>query len=318
MNGSPKKHHFVPECYLKNFIRDSHLFILDVSKVKYGVPHFVRHAQPGGICYIEHYYTIPEADSNSTFKLDGLSALFVESTVLTALEGEYGKVLYPKLFSGDALSGDEANDLVDFILQLKFRNPFHFDAMKEKMPATIEEVMAKISEKVFQPGARFSHMPRSIREDIVNKVKQQALDNPLFSKQMQLSRFVEEYKEPGKRQLLRNAVLGASWFLLESRPDGPFFITSDNPGFATAPDGLNYNTKFVDGFAFYFPVSPVLCLLITDLTGPLGNFGSIIRQQIDHDSVIAINNRAIQRINKLLIAADSWYLSQILTVNKKI
>jgi hypothetical protein len=318
MSNSAKKHHFVPECYLKIFITNSHLYTLDVSKVKKGVPHFVRHAQPGGICYIEHYYTIPQARNNAIFKLDGLSALFVESTVLTTLERKYAKDLYPKLCSGDSLSLDDANDLADFILQLKFRNPFHYNSMKGKMPEMIEDVMAKISENAFQPGARFSHIPRFIRESIVDKVKQEAIDNPLFSKQMQLSRFVEEYKDPKKRQMLRNAILGASWFLLKSPSDGPFFITSDNPGFATAPDGLNYNTKFVDGFAFYFPVSPVYCLLITDLIGPARNFGNIIHQEIDASSVIGINDRAIQQVNRLLIASDNWYLNQILTINKKV
>jgi hypothetical protein len=317
MNGSPKKHHFVPECYLKNFIRNSDLFTLDVSKLKEGIPEIVRRAQPGGICYIEHYYTIPEASNNAMFKLEGLGALFVESTVLTALERKYGKTLYTKLSSKIALSVDEGNDLVDFILQLKFRNPFHFDHMKENMHGTIEEVMSEIAEKAFKPGARFSHLPRDLRESIVDDVKKEAIDNPLFSKQMQLSRFVEEYKDPGKRSMLRNALLGASWFLLGSPPDGPYFITSDNPGFATAPDGLNYNTKFADGFAFYFPVSPVLCLLITDLKGPLKNFDNIIQQQIDAHTVIGINNRAIQRVNKLLIGADSWYLNQIIVMNKK-
>jgi hypothetical protein len=316
---NPKKHHFVPICYLKNFIQDGNLYTLDVEKLKNGIPHFVRRSKPAGICYIEDYYKIPKDVHNPQFKLDGLDDFFVESKLLTILEERYSKQLYPKLATGKTMSQQDAVDLCDFILQLKLRNPFHFRSMEKKMPDTVKEVLEKIAAR--ELPTRFAHIPQPILEMVIEYVKQDAINNPLFSKQMQLSRFVEEAKDPQKRQRLRDALISAKWWLYEAPSNGPFFITSDNPGFAIGRDGLNYNTKFTDGFVFHFPISPRQCLVITDAGKETvlqdNNIWTIEKFDIDSGAVIQINNRAIQQVNKLLIAADEDYLQQISLINQK-
>jgi len=318
-----KRHHFVPRCYLKNFLRDGELYALDIKKVINGIPHKVKRVQPAGICYIEDYYTIHPNEQNSQFKLDGLNELFIESEVLTVLEEKYDKHLYPKLIADDSLPFSEACDLSDFILQLKFRNPFHLETMNAKMPATIDEVLDGIFERTFNENHRFAHLPAQVRKAAIDKLRRDSKEDPLFSKKMQLSRLAEN-KEDNKesRKVLTKALLNAGWWIYQSPETGPYFITSDNPGFSIGKDALNYDTKFVDGFAFHFPISPTCCLVISDAEKDSSfdkndSVKNIKRFNVNDRAVIEINNRAIQQVNKLLIASDDWYLLQIAEINRE-
>lgn len=318
----PKNHHFVPKCYFKNFTIDGKISVLDIRKVTQGIPHFVKSLSPKSICTLEDYYTIQPDDLNGQFKLDTHNDLFVESEVLGSLEDKYGKKLYQNLISQREISAGDAIDLSDFIIQLKLRNPYWLEQQVKKKDEMIDSAMETIYNNKFQPIPRYEHIPGEIKKLVAEYVAQDNKNNPNFSKMMQLFSLIQRASDvPDKNNSIRQAMIDCEWKLFIAPENGPKFITSDNPGFATAEDDLSYNTKFKDGFVFFFPVSPDYCLVISDaiLDNSFTNNDlnkSVQWVNIDTSMVIWINNKAIQMVNKLLIASNDWYLSQIADRNR--
>ena len=318
----PKNHHFVPRCYLKNFSIDGKVSVLDVRKVTKGIPHFVKSMSPKAICTLEDYYTIQPDNLNGQFKLDSYNDLFVESEVLGSLEDKYGKKLHQNLISLQEISLADAVDLSDFIIQLKLRNPYWLEQQGKKKDEMIDSAMEAIYNDKFEPNPRYEHIPDEIKRLVADYVAQDNKNSPNFSKMMQLFSLIQRASHvPNRDNILRRAIVDCEWKLFIAPKDGPKFITSDNPGFATASDNLNYNTKFKDGFVFFFPVSPDHCLVISDATFDNSftdneTSKSIQWVNVDQNMVIIINNKAIQMVNKLLIASNDWYLSQIADRNR--
>lgn len=319
-----KNHHFVPKCYLKNFTSDGKVSVLDIRKITGGIRHFVKAVSPKSICTLEDYYTIFPNELNPQFKLDSNNELFVESEVLGSLEDKYGKRLFHNLTTQPMISMDDAVDLSDFIIQLKLRNPYWLERQIKKKDEMIDSAMETIVNDKFQQNPRYEHIPNNIKKLVADYVKEDNKKNPNFSKMMQLFSLIQRASdEPEKNNKVRKAIVDCDWKLFIAPKKGPKFITSDNPGFATAEDNSNYNTKFKDGFVFFFPLSPNYCLAISDAT--LDNSftnndltKSIQRVNANGNMVIFINDKAIQMVNKLLIASDDWYLSQIADRNKPI
>lgn len=318
----PKNHHFVPRCYLKNFTSDGKVSVLDIRKITGGIQHFVKTLSPKSICTLEDYYTIHPNDLNPQFKLESHDKLFVESEVLGSLEDKYGKSLYCNLISQAEISLSDAIDLSDFIIQVKLRNPYWLEHQMKKKDEMIDSAMEAIYNDKLQTNPRYENIPNEIKKLVADYVAQDNKSNPNFNKMMQLFSLIQRASEtPNKNNKVRQAIIDCEWKLFIAPKNGPKFITSDNPGFATAEDNLNYNTKFTDGFVFFFPVSPDYCLTISDATSDNSFTNndltkSIQRVNVDAHIVIYINDKAIQLVNKLLIASDNWYLAQIADRNK--
>lgn len=319
-----KKHHFVPECYLKNFIKNSTLFTLDIRKVQKGFNTKVKPSQPGMICYLEDYYKINEDDpNNSQFQLTGYDELFVETDLLYSYELRYNKLLHAIIFHKE-LSRSQAIEFSDFIVQIKLRNPFWLENTIEKnKDQWIDSSMDKIIGKYLGSDSIFPNIPSNIKKLVLEHVRKDNKDDSRFGKKMQLFGLIQRYSGGPERNLkLRKAILNGSWTLLKAPEEGPYFITSDNPGFSTTDeDDLTYNSRFENGFYFHFPLSHSYCLVISDHASDqaLDSDSStkfVAEVQINSVGVIEINNRVIQIINKLLIGSDDWYLSQIAVINK--
>jgi hypothetical protein len=210
-----------------------------------------------------------------------------------------------------------AVDLSDFIVQLKLRNPYWLEEQQRKKNEVIDVAMENIYNEELQANPRFNHIPEAIKKAVAHHVKMDAKKNSKFSKMMQLFSLIQRASEvPETNKEIRQAIIDAEWKLFIAPTRGPKFITSDNPGFATANDHLSYNTKFKDDFVFFLPVSPDYCLAISDVISDNSftkseSIKSIPRVNINSLMVLYINDKAIQRVNRILIAADDWYLSQI-------
>ncbi len=183
--------------------------------------------------------------------------------------------------------------------------------------------MDNIFNRSFLKEERFAHIPKEIQRRVYDYVRESNKADGDYAKKIQLYGLIQRYSENDERnELFREAIIKSEWFLLVSPPHGPHFITSDNPGFSISQDdNLIYNTKFIKGFAFHFPLSPRFCLLITDTLVDNNAYDekqhkTISKVNVSSMSVIEVNDRSIQRVNKLLIASDEWYLIEIAKRNK--
>ena len=316
-----KKHHFVPEVYLRNFVTDGSFHVLDIRKVQKGFNEFPKESQPGKICYIEDFYTITdELRAGQSFNLQDLKDLYIESEALTAQENRYSAI-YTKLVVGNELSMQDGIDLVNFIILLKTRNPYWFEkVIVRNKELWIDESMENIKNKMFSEDFPFKHIPDELRQMVLEYVRDDNKSDPTLAKKMQLFGLVQRHLDTTNRNdQFRKALLDSEWMIMKAPQNGPFFCTIDNPGFSIAKDGLTYNTRFVNGFFFVFPLSPTHCLFIGDegKDDAYTNGASkkiVTTGPVDSDTVIRMNNSGLAVMNRLLIG-DKDYLSKIAQVN---
>lgn len=315
---APKKHHFVPQVYLKNFCLNGRVFVLDVNKVKQGYQMAPSQKTPGQICYIDDYYKIEKNLANPQFALDKYDPLHIETQVFKRLENRYPHIL-KRLFANKSLAFQDAVDLTDFILQIKLRNPYWFDnTLNKKKQEMIDAAIDSLIAEVRDGSDSFSQIPMELKVSLANRFRIENKADPHLSKQWQLSSLIDRDLDTGNRnERFRIALMDHLWVVYKAPKKGPYFITSDNPGYSLrGNDGLIYNTNFTAPFTFFFPISPTECLVVSSLkTDPsyslkssIKNFSSV---DISGDLVILINNNSLQCISHRLIAIDDWYLSQI-------
>ena len=178
----PKRHHFVPKCYLKNFIVDRKLYALNIKDVQKGYTAQPELKSPGQICYFEDYYRITNELGDNQFKLQEFEDLFIETSVLRSLEGHYG-CLYKKLTVLNRLSFEEAVSLSDFIIQLKLRNPYWREKTLEKNKNEwIDNIIEIIYQENFEITNRFPNIPDWIQKIIYSAVREASKADTNYSK----------------------------------------------------------------------------------------------------------------------------------------
>lgn len=311
----PKRHHFVPQTYLKQFAISNDIYVLDILKVKDGLPEKPHKKHPRNICHEEDYYTINKNSSTDSLGLNQVEALLIETKVLHKLEKRYPELLR-LITSHKVISLSDAIDIADFIVQMKLRNPYH---LRETIRKNQSQWVEKILIDLLDNDPRLNVVSPEIKEEIREQLLQFG-KNPEYAKGMQLFSLLERSR-PGKNERMREALLNSAWEIIQIPQGGPRLITSDNPGIARGAENLYYNTRFKDGFVFYFPLSYEYCLVITDRnadnTYSNGREEKLIaHKKADKREIIEINDSLIQRLNKLIIASDDWYLKQIAENNK--
>ncbi|RCH56843.1 hypothetical protein DJ568_03025 [Mucilaginibacter hurinus] len=319
----PKRHHYVPRCYLRNFMNGDHLYTLDIKNVQGGFQEPIKKNHPNRICIEENFYSIKPEFTGTTFKLDEYDQLFVESEVLHHLENEY-RLITDKLINSDELPMNDAARLCDFLLQMKLRNPYWLkDVIEKNKVDWIETAIAQIYEVQNSAVGPFAWLPTDIRIAAVQALKNANLNNKDFGKQMQLYGLIMRSSPDSERnEKYRIALIDCQWELFTAPQEGPYFITSDNPGHGIKLDGLIYNSNFTGDFVYYFPISFRHCFAINgfvrDESYSKGMNSKMIKHTVvgDHQ-VIKVNNNSMQRINRLLIASDDWYLKQVRQLNQK-
>jgi hypothetical protein len=226
------------------------------------------------------------------------------------------------LANNEPLKMDDAIYLCDFMIQMKIRNPFWLtEVISKNKDKWIDDSIARIIKEKGDDNPHFKKLPKELREFVIETVRADQKENKTFAKQMQLFGLIQRSGFNNERnEKYRDAIVNCQWQLLEIPPNGPLFITSDNPGFAKNLTGLIYNSYFQEDSAFYFPLSPKYCLLINGFEKDNAYVDKLSEKQIypvmlTSDQVIQINNHTIQRINRLIIAQDTWYIQQIADLN---
>jgi hypothetical protein len=301
-----------------------HIYTLDIKNVLEGFDEPVKESHPNKICLEDYYYSIQPDFKNTTFRLDEYDEMFVESTVLHQMENNYRKVL-ESLICKDALTLKEAIFLSDFLIQIKLRNPYWLkEIISVNKDKWIDTALDSLYSEGFTNNGPYAHLPENLKKAIIVSAKDEQKNNPAFSKQMQLYGLIMRSGDHSERnEKYRTAIIDCQWQLLIAPENGPYFITSDNPGYGIKTDGLIYNSNFTGEFVYYLPVTKQYCLAISGFSKDHSYtkqeiLKPVTRIQTDETHVIRINNYAMQRINSLLIASDKWYLPQIAKLNKPI
>jgi hypothetical protein len=321
-SGKAKRHHYVPRCYLKNFLEGGHVFTLDYPSLKSGKKERPKMKHPNAICIDDQYYSILPEHRNSNFRLGQYDELFIESKVLHEMENRYHKI-FRDLTREKCLIMTDAIYLCNFLVQMKTRNPYWakkvIDRHKESW---IEKGVDQIIAEKGPFNKHFNRLAPELRQMIIDQVKAEQHANETFTKEMQFFGLIQRGDAASKEnEKFRKAIIDCSWILLTTPDGGPKFITSDNPGFAKTIRGEVINSYFGNDSAFYLPISPFCCLLIDGFVKDRAytdqhQHKEITEFEIGVERIYEINSHTTKRINSLLIASDTAYLDSVCLLNK--
>lgn len=300
--NKPKKHHFVPRTYLNEYSNNKDFFCLDLNLVLERKKVVVRPKSSGQVCYFNDFYLIQNIDY---FDLELLDKYHIELKAFNRLENSY-RDLVRYLLENQSLGSDQSIGFSDFILQMKIRNPFFLKVSEYNKKRTIEMVKSNLFNDICNNDT-FNKIPTEIIKASIDQYGDKIILNQNFIKNMQLKQILDKTNPDSYNiKKFRESMLDCKWILLDSKNCVNSFFTSDNPGISLSKTGILENTKFSQGFKFYFPLNGRFCLFFSDenkdyyfKTGLVGN---------KHIEVFDINKYELEFINSLLVPYYNKYI----------
>lgn len=225
---SPKRHHYLPEFYLKGFVRDDLLWLFDRKSQQY------RQQAPKNTTVIGQYYTTTTESGEPDTSIEAH---------LSDSESEAAPII-GKLDAGKIISPEERVALAYFLALLLSRNPKHDREVEEigdkvhkviakEMFPTVESVAAFLKNK----GDNVSFSPESFFE-FVHKEQFEVKTPREFTLNTMLSQSARFYRE----------IAMMNWFVFHA--DGhASFITTDSPLGYVIEDEHRRSREPVLGFA---------------------------------------------------------------------
>jgi len=317
MNGKQnpsKDHHYVPVCYQKNFVGDDNrLATLNLKNVAKGYPTKVKYLYPAQICYIKNYYQITREIRDYYDEFANYDDLFIESDVLRSTENGYPEVLEALTKKGKVTT-DQAMLMADFIVQIKFRNPYYIDKVIAKnLSAWTTEFIDEVAADL-KIAPKYSHIPDEIKNAHIAHLRQEHRPGPHSSKQFQLTSLINRmFREHESNQRMYTALLSEEWTLFIATGK-ELFITTDNPGYSMNMEN-SHNFLFTGEYQFYFPLSPVYCLMFGGKKDmrylEQRNEKLIDARQVDDDLVKMINGIQLDHASCYAIAYNDGFIKKI-------
>jgi hypothetical protein len=292
--ASPKRHHYLPEFYLKGFARDDLLWVFDRKSGQY------RQQPPKNTAVIGQYYTsTTEAGEKDTS---------IEKH-LADIEGE-AKPIIDKLDAAETISPQERVGLAYFLALQLSRTPKHqreieyigdaaHKLIAKDMFPTVEAVAASLKAKGGDPG----FTPESFFE-FVHK---------------------EQFKMQAPRDLTLNAMLDhaakfyrdlalMNWFVFHA--DGhTSFITTDSPLGYVVDEKHRGSREPIFGFASekVTKLIPLTCQTTLAIAGP---GVALAHVPADRNQVREINLAVTIECERFVIARDEKLLRSLVPASK--
>lgn len=309
-----RDHHYVPVCYLKQFIdpEKNRVSSLNLEYLNSGFPVRPKWFAPRQFCYIENYYTISE-DLKEEFKdFDVYDALHIESDLFGILENRFPK-LVNMVIRERTMPIASAADFADLVLQMKIRNPYWLQGMVGKTEQWLDEIYPKLADQ-FVADPKYQHYSEELKRYALEKEIIRTRKSPLLNKRLQLHSLIQRNTPGSKGNVrLRQAMLQTNWVLLKATGTQRF-ITTDNPGFAVDKK-LFHNIKLKDYFRFYLPLSPRHCLMLGEGTDhkflKKRKVKLIIFRAVTDQFVAEVNQTQLKNAFRYAIADNEDFLNTI-------
>ncbi|WP_194975592.1 DUF4238 domain-containing protein [Aquiflexum lacus] len=310
-----KNQHFVPKFYLRKFqsCEKEPLYVFNLENMKRGYSAKIKPSFPAAICYKEYYYNI---DRDLPISVGKRPKQYIENNVNGFYENKIPKII-EKIISESALSLREATLFSDFIIHLKVRNPYQELLNERSKIQRLTEISSKRYD-FFRNEAFERGIPKDIFDVVYQKSIKSLLNKENLTQELQKESLIRKYENPEENyKKFRDAIVSSSWKLLELDDNSDFFLTTDNPGVALDSKGIIHNTKFLNGFNFYLPLSPKHSLRITDMELNIieNDIFLIEREKIDSSVVKDINKLSSSVSNNLIISNSKDNLQRFLDQN---
>lgn len=285
--NEPKKHHYVPECYLKPFVNGSG-FLWKYDKYR----NYVSQRFPSQVCYEVDANRIRTEEMASFADISDI--YWIEKEAFKSQENSYHLIHRDTtLFtSNHILISDEKYRLfLKFLITIKRRNPYTRNELidmytrqyrsalyRDQMIRGMEEE-AKTRNEYFDGGL----------ENLVDKY----IDNRANNKDWLYDKYLSAYLFPKDFKVIENIIdelLVLKQTILHA-PLNVTFITSDNPGFVIMEEKVVNLGGLKGNFELYFPLSPSTCLYLNSSKKLIGSNNNILLFPIVADT------ERVQKIN---------------------
>ncbi|MBK8492956.1 MAG: DUF4238 domain-containing protein [Saprospirales bacterium] len=255
--SEPRKHHFVPEVYLKRFAinKSGDLFSLRV-KSEYENQN-VKRVNKTQVCYEYDKYTFKTDKIINANKLEDPN--FIEKNRF-AYENNELELLFDKIDYSKKLFVSEVRKLIQILLNIKRRNPaFSNEFLKPDANQNILDVnVVRLEKDLIKAG-----MPKERVKSVINKVRIEMTENlkdeeyKLDLYRNNLLNFNNEIDQVDKPLIDR--VLSWEMIIYQTDYQNPF-ITSDNPGYTLRNfrEVFNMNFNYIDGLLSQFHLKSLL------------------------------------------------------------
>jgi len=291
--NEPKRHHYLPQFYLKNFCKNGFLWVYDREDNKY------RQQTPINTAVKKKYYT--------AIGLDGRSHNEIES-VLANIEDKT-KHIIEKINRKHSIDLEDKCILAIFMAFLYVRVP------------EFEMEINELTEKFLK---RYNKLviPNEKQAEIIIKQFANDKDQESMSPKKLLD-FVrnENYriKVPRQHSLKTMYFLAREFPLIFIQMDWQFwyssknssFITSDNPFVVSRPQ--NYNGPYgigTKGAKKLVPLNQKVCLVMCD------KGESVINRQVSSKDVRSVNGLIALECDRFLISKDKSLLESLVKICK--
>ena len=291
--NEPKRHHYLPQFYLKNFCKNGFLWVYDREDNKY------RQQTPINTAVKKKYYTITGPDGKSHNKIEAVFANIEDKT----------KHIIEKIDRKKSIDLEDKCILAIFIAFLYGRVPEFEIEINE-----LTEKLLKRYNKLVIPNEKKAEI---IIRQFANDKDQESMSPK------KLLDFVrnENYriKVPRQHSLKTMYFLATEFPLIFMQMDWQFwyssknssFITSDNPFVVSRPQ--NYNGPYgigTKGAKKLIPLTQKVCLVMCD------KGERVMNKQISSKDVKNINGLIALECNRFLISKDKFLLESLVKICK--
>jgi hypothetical protein len=295
----PKRHHYLPQFYLKNFTDDNGLlWVFDREKNEY------RQQLPKDTAIKGYYYAFKGKDGRKHTEIENF---------FSVIEGKTKPILI-KLDKKESINTEEKEILAIFISFLKTRVP-HFEKLTNE---SSEKIMKQMNRLMFSSEERVAAMIDRYEKETGKKIK---IDPKELIDFIQGDRY--DIKFPREHSIESMLLLGQDligyflqmdWFFLWA-PKNSSFITSDNPFLLLPPS--DYNPKSFYGVGILTPGAKKIIPLTSHTCLIMGDHGGrMIGRIADPKAIRAINLYSAINSDRFLIARAKLLLERIVQITK--
>ena len=298
--SQPKRHHYVPRFYLKNFVNDKgYLWVYDRQEDTYS------EQRPEHTAVQKDYYTIKDKHGNKDTEIEKLFSM-IESKASAVIK---------KIVSGVSINQEDKDNLALFISCQMARVPEYekriADATEESMKATGRLLVYSVerAEEIIKQSTKNKSNKGS------NTLTPQALFDFIQGGQYKIS-FSKEWSLGTMLQSahrLSGYFAKMDWLILYA-PNKHFFIISDNP-YTLVPPKDKYLTN--SGVGIITPGAQKVIPLSSKVSLVMGDVGGrYLVKNIRSLWVRNMNINSAQNSSRFIYAKDKELLESIVKVSR--
>ncbi len=299
----PRRHHYLPQFYLRYFTDDNNqLWEFDRVEKKY------TQKTPKGTAWAPHYYRYKGKDGN--LHTD------IEDEFFQTIEDK-SKPIIDKIIRKEDISLEEKAVLASFVAFQHTRVPDFEKKMNELSEKMVKEINKRMYSSVEDTKERIMNMDNTIDEAIAEKEAKNILElikNDSLKVVIPKERSIKSMMLAGSK--MSEYLFSMDWLFLYA-PNKSSFITSDNPFFILPPVNRDPDNFWERGVGIATPGARKLCVLSNKVCLAILEPGEVIaRRQIEPKAVREINCFIAVHSDQYLVSRDKELLERVIKITK--